>query len=42
MVPIERAALGTRLAVSIPEIGEREATVVERPFVDPGKEIPKA
>jgi glycine cleavage system aminomethyltransferase T len=42
MVPIERTALGTRLAVSIPEVGEREATVVERPFVDPEKEIPKA
>ncbi|HWO90037.1 MAG TPA: glycine cleavage T C-terminal barrel domain-containing protein [Gemmatimonadales bacterium] len=41
MVPIEHAALGTRLTVSIPGSGEREAVVVERPFVDQNKEIPK-
>jgi aminomethyltransferase len=41
MVPVEHAALGTRLVVSIPESGDREATVVPRPFIDPQKAIPK-
>jgi aminomethyltransferase len=41
MVPVEHAALGTRLTVQIPSVGERAATVVPRPFVDPQKEIPK-
>lgn len=40
-VPVEHAALGTRLVVSIPEVGDREATVVPRPFIDPQKAIPK-
>lgn len=40
-VPVEHAALGTRLTVSVPEAGERAATVVRKPFVDPRKEIPK-
>lgn len=40
-VPVEHAALGARLTVSVPEAGERAATVVRKPFVDPRKEIPK-
>jgi aminomethyltransferase len=40
-VPVAHAALGTRLTVSIPGVGERQATVVKKPFVDPEKEIPK-
>jgi glycine cleavage system aminomethyltransferase T len=42
MVPTQQAELGTRLTVSIPEAGEREATVVPKPFVDPEKAIPKS
>jgi glycine cleavage system aminomethyltransferase T len=42
MVPIDSAAIGTRLIVAAGEIGEREATVVPFPFVDPRKQIPKA
>jgi aminomethyltransferase len=41
MVPIAQATLGTKLSVAIPELGERAATVVKMPFVDPEKEIPK-
>jgi glycine cleavage system T protein len=40
MVPVEHAALGTRLTVATPA-REAEATVVPKPFVDPQKEIPK-
>jgi aminomethyltransferase len=40
-VPMEHAAPGTRLTVSIPDVGERDATVVPRPFIDPQKAIPK-
>ena len=40
MVPAAAAALGTRLSVTTAD-GERDATVVPRPFVDPDKEIPK-
>jgi aminomethyltransferase len=39
-VPVERAELGTELEVETP-LGEASAVVVEKPFVDPGKEIPK-
>jgi aminomethyltransferase len=42
MVPADEAALGTSLTVRIPEIGERRATIVTIPFVDPRKEIPKS
>ncbi len=42
LVPVEHAADGTRLSVQVPKVGERLATVVPKPFVDPGKEIPKA
>jgi len=41
MVPVELAALGTRLRVETAR-GEAEAVVVEKPFVDPKKEIPRA
>lgn len=40
MVPIGLSALGTELVVSTPTGSER-AVVVPKPFVDPGKEIPK-
>jgi glycine cleavage system aminomethyltransferase T len=40
-LPIELAALGTSVKVTTPE-GERAATVVPMPFLDPMKEIPKA
>jgi aminomethyltransferase len=39
-VPSESAGLGTRLSVLLPS-GERAATVVPRPFLDPHKAIPK-
>jgi aminomethyltransferase len=42
MVPVAHAAMGTELRVKIPGVGERRATVVPRPFIDPKKEIPKA
>lgn len=41
MVPAGHAARGTRLSVTVPDGGTRSATVVPRPFVDPGKTIPK-
>ena len=41
MVPAAAAELGTRVGVTTPD-GERDATVVPRPFVDPDKEIPKS
>jgi len=40
-VPVERSAPGTTLGVAT-EWGDRTATVVPMPFVDPGKTIPKA
>jgi glycine cleavage system aminomethyltransferase T len=40
-VPMERSDLGTALRVDTPD-GDRRATVVRMPFVDPGKEIPKS
>jgi len=40
MVPIEHAAVGSELTVQTPG-GERGAVVVEKPFIDPKKEIPK-
>lgn len=40
MVPIEQSELGTTLEVAAPT-GRAEATVVEKPFVDPRKEIPR-
>ena len=41
MVPVTHAALGGSLEVELPGEGRRRATVVPRPFLDPGKEIPK-
>jgi aminomethyltransferase len=41
MVPVGDSEEGTELSVTIPETGERKATVVPKPFVDPKKEIPK-
>jgi glycine cleavage system aminomethyltransferase T len=40
-VPVERSGLGTMLRVDTAD-GERGATVVRMPFVDPGKQIPKS
>ena len=42
MVPIEHAALGTKLTVEVAGGGARQATVVAKPFVDPKKDIPKS
>jgi aminomethyltransferase len=39
MVPVEYAALGTQLTVSIPGGDDRSATVVRKPFVDPEKDF---
>ena len=40
MVPTAYAEIGTRLTVETPA-GPAEAMVVEKPFIDPAKEIPK-
>ena len=42
MLPVSQTALQTELTVHIPGAGERKATVVQRPFIDPKKEIPKS
>lgn len=42
MVPVAHASPGTALRVEIPGAGERKAVVVGKPFIDPGKEIPKS
>ena len=41
MVPAGFGKPGTHLSVATPD-GERDATVVRKPFVDPGKQIPKS
>lgn len=41
MLRIAHATLGTKMGVEIPGVGERQATVVPKPFIDPKKEIPK-
>ncbi|MGQ0798014.1 MAG: glycine cleavage T C-terminal barrel domain-containing protein, partial [Methanobacteriota archaeon] len=41
MVPIRFAKLGTTFTVTTP-MGDRDATVVKKPFIDPKKEIPKS
>ncbi len=41
MVSVEHAKLGTELTADLPS-GERKATVVRKPFVDPKKDIPKS
>jgi aminomethyltransferase len=40
-LPVEHTGLGTRLTVETPE-GDRGATVMPLPFVDPEKQIPKS
>jgi aminomethyltransferase len=42
MLPAAQAVPGTALRVIIPGVGERRATVVPKPFIDPKKAIPKA
>jgi len=42
LVPIAHANVGTTLTVHIPDVGDRQATVVPKPFVDPKKDIPKS
>lgn len=41
MLPLDRAAPGASLRLEIPGLGERKATVVAMPFVDPERKIPK-
>ena len=41
MLPIAHSALETSLRVEIPGLGERNAKVVPKPFLDPQKQIPK-
>lgn len=41
MVPVEYTGLGVTFTVDVPGAGERRATVVRKPFFDPGKDIPK-
>jgi aminomethyltransferase len=41
-LPIEHTDLGTALTVHHPEKGDIQAEVVEKPFVDPKKDIPKS
>ncbi|MCI0637861.1 MAG: hypothetical protein L0Y72_11810 [Gemmataceae bacterium] len=41
LVPIKQAELGNTLVVQAP-VGERNATVVKKPFLDPKKDIPKS
>ena len=40
-VPIRLAKRGTSLVIAT-SVGERDATVVKKPFMDPTKEIPKS
>lgn len=42
MVPVEYAALGTSLTVTLPDSEKRKAIVVHKPFIDPKKDIPKS
>jgi aminomethyltransferase len=39
LLPVQRSTLGERVTVET-EWGPRSGTVVEMPFVDPGKQIP--
>ncbi len=41
LVPVGQSELGTKLTVRTAARGEIDATVVEKPFVDPRKETPK-
>jgi aminomethyltransferase len=42
MLPVEHGGLGTALTVAVPDAGDRRATVVKKPFLDPQKNIPKS
>jgi len=42
MLPSALSAVGTVVSVALPGAGERQATVVPKPFIDPKKEIPKS
>ena len=42
MLPSAHSAVGTVVSVALPGAGERQATVVPKPFIDPKKEIPKS
>jgi aminomethyltransferase len=42
MLPTEHAALGNKLRVDVPGVGERTATIVKKPFIDPKKDTPKS
>jgi aminomethyltransferase len=42
MLPSAHTAVGTVVSVTLPGAGERQATVVPKPFIDPKKEIPKS
>ena len=42
MLPSAHSAIGTVVSVTLPGAGERQATVVPKPFIDPKKEIPKS
>ncbi len=42
MVPVAYEKLGTALEVQIPDLGARSARVVQKPFLDPEKSIPKS
>ncbi len=41
MLPVKQSAPGMELRVNIPNSGERRATVVTMPFIDPNKDTPK-
>ena len=42
MAPVGCGELGTKLSVTVSDSGERNATVVKKPFLDPQKAIPKS
>ncbi|MDX1436048.1 MAG: glycine cleavage T C-terminal barrel domain-containing protein [Anaerolineales bacterium] len=42
MLPVAYTDPGTRLVVHVSETDQRAATVVQKPFIDPDKDIPKA
>jgi aminomethyltransferase len=41
MVPVESSDVGSTVTVATSS-GDRQATVVPKPFVDPKKEVPKS
>lgn len=42
LLPIEYAALGAQVTVMVEDVEERAAIVVQKPFIDPKKDIPKS